>query len=294
MPRARDPNRDKAFEIWKKYEGNITNREIAKQLDVPEKTVSGWKSKDKWNDKLNGVLQSKIRSTPNKKTPKKERPKNKKELEEPIVESDELTDKQKLFCIYYVKYFNATKAYQKAYECDYFTANANGSRLLAKASIKQEIQQLKQQRMYEAYFDKYDVLQKYKDIAFADITDYATFGKREVPVIGMYGPVLDENDNQVMQEVNYVDFKESSMVDGTIIAEVKQGKDGVSVKLADKMKALDFLAKYTDLLNENELKQLKVEREKIAIRKESGDDGDEYEDDGFLDALKGIEVDWDE
>lgn len=67
MPRQRDPKRDEAFEIFKKHNGNIQNREIARILDVPEKTISGWKSKDKWNEKLNGVLQKNERSTPKKR-----------------------------------------------------------------------------------------------------------------------------------------------------------------------------------------------------------------------------------
>ncbi|MGM7316884.1 phage terminase small subunit [Enterococcus casseliflavus] len=49
MARKRDPKRDKAFELFKKSNGTVTNREIAKQLDVPEKTISAWKSRDKWN-----------------------------------------------------------------------------------------------------------------------------------------------------------------------------------------------------------------------------------------------------
>ncbi|WP_028982850.1 phage terminase small subunit [Sporolactobacillus terrae] len=60
MPRKRDPRRDEAFEMWKEHKGEITNREIAKQLNVPEKTISAWKSKDNWN----GVLHKKERSTP--------------------------------------------------------------------------------------------------------------------------------------------------------------------------------------------------------------------------------------
>ncbi len=67
MPRQRSPDRDKAYDIFKEHKGNIQNREIAKFLDIPEKTISGWKVKDKWNEKLNGVLQTKIRSTPNEK-----------------------------------------------------------------------------------------------------------------------------------------------------------------------------------------------------------------------------------
>lgn len=67
MARKRDPRRDEAFVIWKQCKGDITNRALAERLDVSEKTLSGWKSKDKWNDELNGVLQTNKRSTPKKK-----------------------------------------------------------------------------------------------------------------------------------------------------------------------------------------------------------------------------------
>ena len=67
MARVRSPNRDKAFEIYKESNGNIANREIAKILDISEKTISGWKVKDKWNEKINGVLQTEKRSTPLKR-----------------------------------------------------------------------------------------------------------------------------------------------------------------------------------------------------------------------------------
>lgn len=71
MPRARDPNRDRAFEIYKKHNGEIQNREISKKLNVSEKTISGWKCKDKWNDKLNGVLQTNTEYSKPKKNIKK-------------------------------------------------------------------------------------------------------------------------------------------------------------------------------------------------------------------------------
>ena len=48
MARARDPNRDKAFEMYKQNNGNITNRKIGEVLGVPEKTISAWKCRDKW------------------------------------------------------------------------------------------------------------------------------------------------------------------------------------------------------------------------------------------------------
>ena len=73
MARQRSLDRNKAYEIFKEHNGNITNRKIAELLSTSEKTVSektvgGWKSKDGWIDKLNGVLHKNERSTPKKDT----------------------------------------------------------------------------------------------------------------------------------------------------------------------------------------------------------------------------------
>ncbi|MDA2216599.1 phage terminase small subunit [Bacillus sp. GX] len=73
MARQRSPDRNKAYEIFKEHNGDITNRKIAELLSTSEKTVSektvgGWKSKDEWIDKLNGVLHKNERSTPKKDT----------------------------------------------------------------------------------------------------------------------------------------------------------------------------------------------------------------------------------
>lgn len=67
MPKPRSPNREKSFEIYKEHDGNIENRRIAEMLGISEKTVGGWKCKDAWESRLNGVLQSKERSTPKEK-----------------------------------------------------------------------------------------------------------------------------------------------------------------------------------------------------------------------------------
>ncbi|PGU27182.1 phage terminase small subunit [Bacillus thuringiensis] len=73
MARQRSPDRNKAYEIFKEHNGDITNRKIAELLStsekaVNEKTVGGWKSKDEWIDKLNGVVHKNERSTPKKDT----------------------------------------------------------------------------------------------------------------------------------------------------------------------------------------------------------------------------------
>lgn len=48
MARARDPNRNKAYEIWNQANGEIKLKDIADQLGLSEGTVRGWKNKDKW------------------------------------------------------------------------------------------------------------------------------------------------------------------------------------------------------------------------------------------------------
>ena len=58
MPRPRDPNRDRAFELYAKSAGAIDLVEIASQLNLPPGTIRGWKSKDGWDVKLNGAFQT--------------------------------------------------------------------------------------------------------------------------------------------------------------------------------------------------------------------------------------------
>lgn len=54
MSRARDPKRDEAIRLYLEHDGNITNREIARLLDIDEKIVAVWKgkSRDNWSEKL--------------------------------------------------------------------------------------------------------------------------------------------------------------------------------------------------------------------------------------------------
>lgn len=67
LARARNPNRSKAFEIYKEHGGNIDLIEIASQLNISPGTVRGWKSKDSWDDKLNGTLQKNTERSKRKK-----------------------------------------------------------------------------------------------------------------------------------------------------------------------------------------------------------------------------------
>lgn len=126
---------------------------------------------------------------------------------EAVIQNTDLTDKQQLFCIYYIRCFNAIKAYQKAYECDYATAVVAGPRLLGNVRIKEEIFQLKQERLNREFLSESDIFQKYMDIAFADMTDF----------VDIHGGIVS-----VMHEI-----------DGSIVSEVSNTQSGIKIKLAD-------------------------------------------------------------
>jgi phage terminase small subunit len=237
----------------KDYMAGMKYKDIGEKYDVSINTVKSWKTRHKWSK------DAAVKSVHTKQ----ERVHTKKEPKEPVVESDELTEKQRLFCIYYIKYFNATKAYQKAYECAYTTAMVEGHRALRNPKLSKEIDRMKAEQTTELKLDVKDIIQKYIDIAFADITDYLKFGREEEIVYNERGePELDANSNVKTQAYNYVHLNDSSEIDGTILTEVKQGRDGITVKLADKMKALEMLAKYTDLLSERELHLMQTEKVK--------------------------------
>lgn len=55
MGRQRSPNRDKAFQIYNKYNGHITSKEIAKLLNENINNINNWRVQDKWSKKLNKI-----------------------------------------------------------------------------------------------------------------------------------------------------------------------------------------------------------------------------------------------
>jgi phage terminase small subunit len=278
MGRTRDPKRDEAYEIYKAANGAISLIDIAAQLGVSDGTVRAWKNRDKWDVTDSATLQKKKRNA----TKKPQRYKKDKRIDvaERVIENaepenDELTDKQRLFCIYYVKSFNATQA---ALRAGYSSATAGqmGYENMKKPYIADEIRRIKGLMTHDIFVEAMDVLNVYVKIAFTDITDYLKFGQKEVPVMTMFGPMYEgegEARKPVTKIVNYVDFKPSDDIDGTLISEVKQGKDGVSIKLIDKMKALDKLEQYFDLLPDKfkrqiEEEKLKLDRERLELDKQ--------------------------
>jgi len=283
LARAPDEIKEKAREL---YESGIMLKDIASRLDVPEGTVRSWKNRGKWS--CNATQEKECNVAKKTKRNKVEKKAVADEVES-VMSNDDLTDKQRLFCIYYSKSFNATKSYQKAYDVSYAAANVEGCKLLANPSVREEIMRLKEMAYSKALLKPEDIFQKYMDIAFSDITDYLSFGQEEVPVMGAFGPVVDKETGETLTKiVNTVKFRESTDVDGTIISEVKQGKDGASIKLADRMKALDWLTDHMDMATEEQrarIAQIKAQTDKL----KGNDDDTEKTGLGMLDeTLKSV------
>lgn len=276
MARVRSPNRDKAFEIYKLNNGEILLKDIATQLGVKDAQIRKWKSQDKWEEKLKGTLPKNKRNVINKKTDKNKQAIN--EDIESVLKNDKLTEKQKLFCIYYIENFNATKAYQRAYECSYATAMSEGSKSLRNPKIKIEIDRLTNECLEEQEINSKllskRLWKKYIDIAFADITDYLEFNSKEVQ--GEYGTYTK----------NTISLKNSDEVDGSLISEISEGRDGIKIKLQDKMKALQWLSDRMDLLPTSVKTKLDIEMLKLEVEMNKHDNTqEEVENDGFIEAL---------
>ncbi|QWG42903.1 terminase (plasmid) [Bacillus mycoides] len=260
----RSAERDKAFEMYKDSKGEIPIEDIAADLGKSVSLIRKWKTIDKWDENITGNI-----TVGKKVITKVENPKTKKKLKA-ILEDEELSEKERLFCLYYVKYFNGTQAALKSgYSKD--GAHVQSSRLLRRERVSSYIKELKGELVENVFVEAMDVLNEYIKIAFADITNYITFGQKEIEVEVGENTTVDKDGNEVTETimearmVNYVDLQDHEMVDGSIITEVKQGRDGVSVKLADKMKALDKLAQYFDLVPDNFKRQIEEERHKMQM-----------------------------
>ena len=250
MARSPNPKEEKAKKL---YKTGMKLVEIASQLNIPEGTVRRWKSTYGWDSE---------RSDKNSERSEKKKNVKKKAVADEVKEvisNTELTDKQQLFCIYYIRCFNATKAYQKAYGCSYQVANAEGYKLLVNPCVKAEIMKLKQEKLNREFLSESDIFQKYMDIAFSDITDYVNI----------------ENGFCVSLRRE---------IDGSIVDSISNSESGVKIKLADRMKALQWLTDHMNMATEEQ--RLNLAKLNYEVTQLSGQNNDNDSIANFLSAVK--------
>lgn len=260
------------IKLRQEYESSdISLKELAVKYGVSENTMRSRKNREKWqrtatHDATQRTTEKKnvaTRDNARKRKPKIKAIVNNSEIE--IKKSLDLTEKQVLFVAEYLTDFNATRA-AMAVGYSKKTAYSIGWENLRKPQIQAEINRQTELLTNELGITSQRVLLEYLKIAFADITQYTDFGQRDIPVMNMFGPVYEgkgKNKKAVLKTVNFIDLKPSAEIDGTLISEVKQSKDGVSIKLHDKMKAMEALTKYLDLLPDNHKRLIEEEKLKL-------------------------------
>lgn len=224
MPRKPDERIAKAKEL---FLSGMKIVEIAGKLGVPEGTIRSWKNRYRWDC---NVANNERNVANNIRNVAKESRRKKKAVADEVkdvMQNSDLTDRQRLFCIKYIRCFNATKAYQEAYGVDHATAASIGYRLLANDGVKKEIMRLKQNRLNRELLSEEDIVQRYIDIAYADINDY-----------------MEIKDGAVK-------LKDSDTFDGMLIKKVSSGNTSY-VELHDSMKALQWLSEHMDLATQEQ------------------------------------------
>ncbi|QFR24097.1 terminase small subunit [Schleiferilactobacillus harbinensis] len=229
MARKRDPARNLARELWIKSNKKAKLKDIAEQLGKAPSQVRKWKSEDKWEQTNGNAPNQEERSFSN----------GFKE----VIEGTDAPDKQKLFATLYLRRFNATWAYMKAYGASYETSMVNGSRLLRNTKIAKLIDQLKAEQMAELHVTNMDLLQELAKQAKSDVGDYLDFATEEHGAYTDDGqPIPDpETKKQLTYHRNRVYLKPQEQVDTSLIKSVAIEKGQVKLELYDKQKAIDML-----------------------------------------------------
>ena len=238
------------------YLAGMKYKDIAKKYEVALSTVKSWKTRNKWqrnNATKKKSMHTKVKSTRTKQ--EKVAP----ALPPPeLPDSDELNDKQKAFCLYYLQRYNATWAYQKVYGASYEVAMTNGSRLLRNAQIKSYLTKLKKQQSQELYATANDILLRYLKQATSDVTDVLSFKtKKRLVYYKIYdkdGPYEDaggkfryepkidpETGEQAYYYEHLITLKDSKDIDTSHIKSIRIDKGEPVVEMEDRQKAMQIL-----------------------------------------------------
>ena len=87
-------------------------------------------------------------------------------------------------------------------------------------------------------------------------------------------------------------LKPADMIDGQLVKSIKTGRDGISIELHDKMRALEQLARYVDDMPSDwkqriEERKMQLMEQEFELKKKTSElDNPDKEDDGFIEAIK--------
>lgn len=163
-----------------------------------------------------------------------------------MADESKLNKKRQAFVKEYIVDLNATQA---AIRAGYSKNRAReiGYQLLRDERVQEEIQKEVAKRFEKAEINADRVLNQLVKQAFADMKDMVTWEEKT-----MVTDVQEEDGVKVITRTIYpsVRLKEMDEVDGTLITEIQETKDGIKFKRADPQKALELLGKYLELFTD--------------------------------------------
>lgn len=124
-----------------------------------------------------------------------------------------LSVKQEKFCNYYIECGNASEAYRRAYSCSNMkdeSINVKAVELLKNGKITVRVKELQEELKRKSDITKEEVLNMLKSFMYADIRNFLTIKNGNV----IFKDSEDWTDEMAMQ-----------------VESVKQGKDGIEIKL---------------------------------------------------------------
>lgn len=264
--------------IRKDYEtSTATAKDLADKYGVKPTTLRSRKNREKWQ-RSGDAPPSETKQRNVATQHKSDASRRNADAAVAKINASGLTDKQKLFCTYYLQRYNATWAYQQAYNADYATAHANGSRLMANANVKKLLTDLKEQQQADLFLTSEDILREYAKQAFSSLGDIIKYNvQEEIVTDPETGTILDTSDNPVKFHVTDIYLKPSDQIDWSVVKSIHKGRDGLVVELYDKQKAMRELidrlpaAKVTDS-DEDSLLQAIITRAKQSNLPKEDDD----------------------
>lgn len=214
--------------------GEVSIKVLSRVGKVPQSYVRKWIKNENWDQYLT--------------TEKEDLTQKTREFIKSAAERYGLSEKEELFCYHFFRTKNATQAALRAGYGSHYSYNA-AYHILQKDNVREFMKELQTHACEELFVSTIDILRMWAKIAFADMTDYVSVSGAGVTL------------------------RNSSSVDGQVITEVKEGRDGVTVKLADKMKALDRLSSYLKVLPGDKAQEVKLR----ILEKAADSNGDDDE-----------------
>ena len=214
--------------------GEVSVKVLSRVGKVPQSYVRKWIKDENWDQYLT--------------TEKEDLTQKTREFIKFAAERYGLSEKEELFCYHFFRTKNATQAALRAGYGSHYSYNA-AYHILQKDNVREFMKELQTHACEELFVSTIDILRMWAKIAFADMTDYVSVSGAGVTL------------------------RNSSSVDGQVITEVKEGRDGVTVKLADKMKALDRLSSYLKVLPGDKAQEVKLR----ILEKAADSNGDDDE-----------------